>query len=158
MRRLPVPSEFEQNPQTALERCISLLCVPPTRCNSVDWLLPDSELTELFAQGSREYFQSENRLPKALYKQFNTVVRRPFIQTVRKPQVLSHRDIVIAMAMRCSKIGSNAQSLTAVDARLVAKKAPRISELLLAQYAERRTSFATLKTSSQELVFSGATS
>jgi len=147
--------------QTALERCVSLLCVPPTRCNSVDWNLPEEELKELLVQGAHEYFQRENPLPKALYASFDAIVQRPPFLMLLRPQTLTHRDIIVAMAAQCSKIGAITGFLTEDDAQLVASKAPRLSKLLLAQYAVVKTSEnerESFTEHSQELVFSGATS
>ena len=146
--------------QTPLERCISLLCVPPDRCNSVDWSLPDDELVELFDQGAHEYFQDDNHLPKALRAQFNAIVRKPPFRLL-KIEALTHRDVVWLMAVRCGKIAAATETLTTEDAQLVASKAPRISMLLMATCAEVKTSPVARRSTiepSKELIFSGATS
>jgi len=101
----------------------------------------------------------ENPLPKALYKRFDTIVQRPLLWMILGPQSFTHQEVIISIAVRCSKIGAAARILTEDDAKLVASKAHRISELLLAMCTEAKTSYTARKSfvePSQELVFSGA--
>jgi hypothetical protein len=103
----------------------------------------------------------ENPQPEALIKRFDTILQRTPLQMILGSQSFTHREVLVSMAVQCRKIGAVTQALTTEDARVVADKAPRISELLRMMSTETHTSRREPRSdvgSSQELALAGVNS